>query len=447
MQEDKLVKFLSILEPKSIDVNEVIKIIDTYELNVKLFVTEAMRNRVLPQVYYNIQYIEEKLSVTKSFFYTVKRNMLANYSNIIDRNCYLNSLKSVISHILQIEKNVIFVKGVSLQNLYLNYTKTYRQMVDVDFLIQKIYSLWKFLISAKTLGYAIDNNVTLKFSPISFSENGSTIIPSSFIQLCYVTFYSKSNSPIMAIESKYFNPNFHKPYLLRTPFLENRQKILFGSIELDVPSFSDTTYLLIHHILLHNYIKLNWINDLYLLSSKTHLDWEYILNSFSKEGILPIFYNLLKYVERLYKYNLTSNLKQNYPKYFNNYKSSSAFWLLFKPIETSKPLKQFLIQSEIVRNRCRHRFVAYVILCMLFLKMLYSDLLIRFRFVFEKIKKIIIPLLIKCKYSLNLPCYYQINFWESSKPINDNIYFQINWHKKTGFTIACPFFIANERCL
>jgi len=436
--EHKIAELLAPIDPKAIQVDELLSLINKYPLNIKIFINEARRNKILPQVFFNVQYLQQKFNI-KIFFLTECEKEIRRISPTVrDREKNISILQKTINNILQIEKNVVFLKGATLQNLYLIYTGTFREMVDVDILFLEADSFFNFLILMSNKGYSINGN-KISIGPVVFSKSGVAKITTYSLNLLHSHLYPRGNC------KKIIDVKFGNHFFLPTRLLfEKRIKSKINELEFWATSLEHTFYILVNHLLEHGSIKLYWINDLYLLSTKTSLNWDYLLALFSQKGLMPLFCSLLEYTEKIFKKTyIIDSLIQNYPKYFTKYKKSRAFRFLLKQEHDWKlsPFEIFFIEVEKRKNRVRYRVTFCVIFCFLLLKMIRSYMPRWLKNIQKKLKNfIIIPLKIKYGYPVKLPIIYIYNIKVPKKSLllNENIEITVTWSRKSGFRLSYP---------
>lgn len=442
--ENKLIGYLSLVKPEAVPVDKVIAYTESNDLSVKAFIKETVWNRVIPQVFSNIQYIEREVS--NPFLTTVKKELLGDSRNligIIDKSKYVSAIQNTIKDILQIGDNVVFFKGAMIYNLYLSYTKSYRQMSDIDVLFPESSAFYNFLASIRNLGYDIGKKVVMQSKPLIFSKCGESQIRLTSIELLYVTFYPMVGGSRKKIDVKLCNSLFLPVHLL----LKRKIKTSLEGLDFWTVSWEDAVYILVAHLMAHGCIRLHWINDLYLLSTKLSLDWEYILRLFSQKGMLPLFYSLLEYiVERYKEYSIVSNIIQAHPKYFSQCSKSRISQLLFNPDTRSKPYTIFFIQAEGVRKRGRHWIVAWIVQSLLLFKLLHSYIPMWFVRLLKKIKGfMIIPLQIKIGRPRKVPLnYYEDYSHSDGYPKEENSCITVTWSKKRGFRVKLPFLTLSQ---
>ncbi|MEO0127410.1 MAG: nucleotidyltransferase family protein [candidate division WOR-3 bacterium] len=436
--EFKLLELLAPIESDTIQVDMIKDYLRQDSLSIGLFINLANRvHRILPTVFYNIQYIRSKFQLKYSFLDNCAEKIGRTMPEVNDRDKNIALLEQCITYITQAQKNVIFLKGVPLQTLYLTYTKTYRQMRDVDILFCRADSIFKFATLWLANHLIINECWQLNILPILFAQNGLAKISSNHINFANIHLDNKVSSFfIKKIDAKYA-----KHLFLPTDVLfANKINLCMQNVEFWSASLEHTAYILIAHIAEHGFLRLLWINDLYLLITKTSLDWDWVLATLSKDGLLPMFCSILEYTERIYRNShIIAYFCKAYPKYFTKLRKASAFRYLCNN-NPAKPsaINIFLIQIEKIQNRVKHRVTFFILFAYLLFRMLWRYFPKELKIIQKRIVRlIVIPLKMRLRMPIALPQFYTVNILRTDLSKTKTADIIINWDRTNGFKLKC----------
>ncbi len=440
-KENRLVEYLSLVKPEAVPVDKAIAYLNNETLSVKVLVKEAIWNRVSPQLFSNIRYLMKEVNVNSQVIYAIEEEILRTSPLCINKVKHTSLLQKIIRGILEVEENVIFVKGTIMQNLYLAYTSTCRMMRDIDVLFPDVSSFHRFLTSIRDLGYYIgDKNIKMYSDPVIFSPYKKIEIPYSSLKLLHIHLYPTLKDNKINIDVKVADRFF----LPMDDLSKRKIKFSLGETEFWGTCWTDVVYILLTHALEHTYIKWCWMNDLHLLCTKTSLDWEYLLNRFLREGRLPLFYKILKHLSRKYKdgkYNTIIGTIKDHSKFLIHHRTSWVYKRLLKVNAKDKSTTKFLLYTENLLNRKRHWITTWIMLVFFLFKMFRASAPQWSSSLLRKINSCVIPLKIKFGCHIKLPTDYKICSTHLSK--EDNLVVA-KWSKKTGFQIECPYLTMSQ---
>jgi len=232
--------------------------------------------------------------------------------------------------------------------------------------------------------------------------------------------------------------------VLLTQLCRNR----IGEIEFNAVSYEHSIHILVRHMISHGIIKFCWINDLFLLSTKVKIDWEYTLLSMKNAGILPSFFALLEYTENLYRCRIINTILKQQQKHYRNCKKSSMFRFLFNKYRYKVNASKLLIalfQLERAKNRIKNNMVFGLICYHILLHLIQSYLP---RYLRKKIlqirNNILFTFSFKNKHIIRLPVFNKIvikslNGMRIPKTIT------IKYNKKNGFEIVNDIIVAGYK--
>lgn len=198
----------------------------------------AKNEVVIPQIYKNLQYMEE----TPPLWNQVK----ASYYNAwIHKQNLLSESKNVASALSQHSVEFLFLKGMAVDNLY---KTTWRAMADIDILVEDFTSAKE---SLSEIGYTVDDmwaGCQGKFGVANlYCLERKTKVDLHF-----------GEYPVHSLGS------FHLPLWKR-----KRQG------EVPCISYEDSMLALASHVFNHGFYLMRDINDVYVILQE-ELDWQYI---------------------------------------------------------------------------------------------------------------------------------------------------------------------------
>ncbi len=444
--EFKILELLAPIESELIDINVVLDYVKYLPLNVDLFVNIANKvHRILPSVFFNMQYIQSKFQPKLFFLENCIERIVKIVPTVGDRDKNVALLEQCINDITKAGENGIFFKGLPMQYLYLNHTKIYRQMRDIDMLFCDMDSFFKFVAFwPPTNDLVINKKLRLNNLSVILSENGAGKISSRYVNLVDIQIDNRMAPFIKNIDAKYAQYLFLPVAML----FKNKIKLCLQTVEFWAISLEHTAYILVAHIVEHGFLRLLWINDLYLLTTKASLDWDWVLAKFYKDGLLPVFYSLLEYTEKIYKNShIIDNLSKKCPRYFTKLRRAHTFLFLYNnnPVRPSA-INIFFIHTELIKNRVKYRTAFFILVIYLLLKVLCTYIPGELRIMQRKIVRLfVIPLEIKLRLPIRLPLYYKIKDLRDTRIKNKEFDIIINWSRSNGFRLDFSSIELEER--
>jgi hypothetical protein len=221
----------------------------------------AQREVVIPQVYTNLQYLEEP---------PLWNQVKASYYNAwVHKQNLLSESKRVAALFLQHNVEFLFLKGMVLDNLY---RPTWRAMADIDILVKDFTHAKE---SLSEIDYILDDMWTANQGEFGVA-NLYCVERKTKIDLHFGEY------PVHSLGS------FHLP-------LWERKR---GG-EIPMLSYEDNLLVLASHVFNHGFYLMRDINDTYVMLQE-NLDWQYVTTRAQELSLEPPLCVLLKAAASVY---------------------------------------------------------------------------------------------------------------------------------------------------
>ena len=235
-------------------------------LDATMLMNIARTQRVIPQVYHNLQSLKERIS-GESFFHEFLAKA-QRYLEIRKRNIdvLLSELELYAVHAEAAGVHFMVIKGACFQNLYP--IESFRLFKDIDLVISKD-TAWKGIDVFKQIRYRTDR---IRLERGSHSELASTEISENTLGI----------AQMVDLEGHRGSFDLHLgafpgcgDSILEADVWERAIPLQIGSQEVLIPSLEDCILIICAHISRHGYAPLKELNDIYagLRHTGNNLNW------------------------------------------------------------------------------------------------------------------------------------------------------------------------------